>query len=776
MIIASAAALADTAGTDVKAQDTAAASTDDGLQEVIVTAFKRSESSLKVPATVAVLSGSELKTEGVNTVNDVQNLVPGVVIGNGAFGTVVSVRGVTSSDETSKGELGVAYNIDGAFVGRGQEQGIAFFDIDRVEVLKGPQGTLYGRSSTGGAINIITNAPVLGDFSGYANVEAGNYNTTRAQAAVNLPISDTLALRIAGSFDSRDGFLRPVDTQVSGATGSNSLSAIGEPAKDDQKDRSARISLLYKPSDAVTGKLIATLGHIGGVGTSGALLSNLNAGGDSAFDIMANPIPSWVDENFVNINGQLNIKLGSQQLDILASRQHFNDNSQVTANNNPYDTGSDTAPGEYTLDQYRGVFNTNQFEARVSNVDTGFIDYVAGVSYYSETIHESDHDWQAPVDTYTDYSTWVTSIDPVNTTTHNSYGVFGQSTLHLTDQWGIVTGVRYSNDKNARTGTFAVSVPAATDPSCTYPNDCIGGPNSGTESDSKVTWRAGVNFQATPRDLLYASVATGFKAGGFNDFDPKTGQAVVPYGSESVTAYEVGYKGRPENSLTLTTSAYYYDYSKDQINGLALFVNPGVGVVGVLYTQLAPVEIYGWEGEAKYQFDHNTTLSLNLAYEHSKIKSLETGYLGYLTGTFANWAGKELPDVPEFTFNPALQHNFDLPQGAQLRLRVASKISTSYLLSDYANAVQYKQDGFTRSDATLTYATRDDKVTVQLFVENLENKLQKTFGPNGYNGTYGGFTGSVAAPEANGTSFPVGSVNFGVSTPRLFGVRLGYHF
>ena len=748
----------------------------DSLEEVIVTAFKRPESSLKVPATIAVLGGSDLKTDGVNNVNDIQNLVSGVVIGNGPFGTQVSIRGVTSSDETSKGELGISYNIDGAFVGRGQEQGVAFFDIDHVEVLKGPQGTLYGRSSTGGAINVISRAPVLNEFSGFANLEFGNYHTTRTEAALNLPLSDKLALRIAGNSNDREGYLVPVDTVVTGATGRSTLTAAGQPAKNDQKDRSGRFSLLYAPNERVTAKLIATVGHIGGVGGTGALYSNLEAGGDAATQVIPNPIPSWVDESFSNVNGQLNVKFGNTQLDVLGSTQHFTDRSQSTGNSNPYDTGNPTAPGAFGLGQYTGSFNTNQVEARLSNVESAKLDYVVGANYYSEKIHESDHNWQAPVDSYTDYSTWVTAIDPVNTTTHKSYGVFGQGTLHVTDRVGVVAGVRYSHDENARNGTFAVGVPAAANPACTYPNDCIGGPNSGSEKDSKVTWRAGLNFQVDPQNLFYGSVATGFKAGGFNDFDPKTHQAVVPYGPESMTAFEIGYKGQPTKDLTLTSSAYYYDYAKDQINGLALFFNPGVGVVGVLYTQLAPVEIYGWEGDARYRFSHDTTGSLGVAYEHSKIKSLETGFLGYLTGAFADWSGYELPTVPAVTINASLSHSFDLANGAQVRVRAASKYSSSYLLSDYANAVQYKQDAFTRSDLSVTYATSGDKVTVQLFVENLENKLQKTAGPGGYNGAYGGFTGSVASPEANGTPFPVGSLNFGVSTPRFYGVRLGVKF
>lgn len=789
---ASALALTVCIGTPALAQETPASQTattpaaplsDSAAQpgDIIVTALRRAENVLKVPATIAVLNGNDLKTVGVNTVNDIQNLVTGVNIGTGSFGTNVSIRGVTSTDETSKGELGIAFNIDGAFVGRGQEQGVAFFDLERVEVLKGPQGTLYGRSATGGAINIITKKPVIGDLSGYAKLEFGNYDAKRAEAAINIPLGDMLAMRIAGNFNDRDGYLNPADTTVTGSPGANNgagptsahLVAGSLPAKNDQKDRTGRASILFKPSDDITATVIATVGHIGGVGSGSVTMDNLNRGAAASLTVVPNYVPSFVNENFTNFNEQLNWKLGDIQLDLLGSEQHFTDHSQQTGNGNPFDTGNPTAAASFGLDDYHGVFNTTQFEARLSNVNPGFFEYVFGANYYHEKTRESDHNWTAPLSAtggLSDTSQWVDGIDPVNTTQHKSYGFFGQVTLHPVDRIGIIGGLRYTHDESTRTGTFAVG-PV---PGCTYPNDCIGGPNNGYETDHKLTYKVGLNFQATPTDLFYASVSSGFKAGGFNDFDPRTG-ATAPYGPESLTAYELGYKGRPLPGLTIMASGYYYDYSKDQINGLTLFPT-SAGVVGVLFTQLAPVEIYGVEGDIHYQLGRSTTLNASLAYEHSRIVALKTGFLGYLTGTFADFSGYPLPNTPSFVANLSATHAIDLRGGAQLRLRGAMKISSGYDLTDFANAVRYRQDSFTRSDASLTWAAPGDRYTVQLFVENIENKVQRTSGPGGYNGTYGGFTGGMATPEADGTAFPTNSVTFGVSTPRFYGVRLGVKF
>ncbi|WP_408589033.1 TonB-dependent receptor [Novosphingobium sp.] len=770
----------------------AAPSADTG--EIIVTALKRAESVLKVPAAISVVGGGDLKTAGVNTVTDLQNLVPGLNIGTGGFGVNISIRGITSTDQTSKGELGIAYNVDGAFVGRGQEQGLPYFDIERVEVLRGPQGTLYGRSSTGGAINVITKKPVIGAFEGYGKFEYGNYNTFRGEAAINMPVNDRIAIRLAGNFNARDGYLKPqgfsiVDTNAVPPTNSYTFAPGSQKAKNDQSDQTGRVSIVIKPSDDVTFTGIATIGHQGGVGPGLALLDSLDAGGSRQFDILANPVPAFQDTNFQNFVGMLNVRFGGAQLDLLASHQHFKDHTQVTSTNNPLanTTGAGPSPvfpgsSAFTLADYQGVFDTTQLEARISNADPGTLDYVAGANYYYEKTNESDHNWSAPVGTPLDTMTYQNGIDPLNTTTHKSYGFFAQGTYHVTPQLGVVAGARYTHDETVRVGTFAVPFfnPALGSPfspgsawldpdgqPCHYPNDCVGNPNNGNQSDSKVTWRLGLNYQITPKDLLFASVSTGFKAGGFNDFDPSTG-TTAPYGPEMLTAYEVGYKGKPIQGLTLTSDFYYYDYSKQQFNSLVFF-GPGGTPPGVLYTAIGRSHSYGWENEFSYQVGRDTTISGNLTLSHSKVDDLSTGRVS--TNQF-QYAGQPLDRNPKFTATGVINHSFELGGGARIKLRGLIKYSASYLLTDLSNVVQFRQKSYTRSDASITYAAAGDRFTVQAFVENIENKLQKTAVTSNYAGAYGGTNGNFV-PSAE--AIP-NSLAFGVNSPRFYGIRLGAKF
>ncbi len=732
------------------AAETANSASGPQLQEIVVTATKRSESVEKIPEAISVIGGNDLKTEGIYSVSDLQNVAPGVNIGRDTFGVNINIRGVTTTDTTSKGEQGIAYNVDGIFMGRPREQGLALFDIDRIEVLRGPQGTLYGQSSTGGAINVITNKPVLDNESASGQVEYGNYDTKRGEAAFNLPIGDTLAFRVAGNFNQRQGYLNPIDgTEANGFY----TSARGLPSKDDEDDRTGRFALLWQPSTDFTARVTATLGHVGGVGPGLAVYDTLNAydnRGAGASGIIPNPFPAGLNDSFENFDGDLEYKVGPVLLSYVGAHQTYHADDNITSNNNPaanYAGPPAFFAPDYTWENYRGRFTTDSHEVRVSNNKPGLFDYVAGANYFKERINESDHNWDAPVFDPT-LAGSQNGIDPLNTTTHTSYGVFGQTTWHATDQLGVVAGVRYSSDKVVRVGTFAAGPGPWPDPTgavCVAPADCVGPPANGTEEASKVTYRAGLNYQLTADDLLYASVATGYKAGGFNDFDPVT-HHTAPYGPESLTAYEGGFKGQWFNALLFNSDVFYYDYSKDQISSL-------INVDGnlVIYTKLVPTEICGWENELTWNIDRNTSVAMSLAFEKSKYKSFEAGLLQNV-----DWSGLSLDKTPRAVGTFTLNRTFDLANGSSVRFRAFSKISSSYELSDFQDAIQYKQAGYTRSDSSLTYAPKAAAYTVQLFVENIENKYQK-----------------IGEPTIYSSAFP-NATAFAVSTPRFFGLRIEF--
>ncbi|MEM8921245.1 MAG: TonB-dependent receptor plug domain-containing protein, partial [Pseudomonadota bacterium] len=173
---------------------------------VVVTALKRETVLEDTPLALSVLDGEALDVAGVESIVDLQNVAPSVQIGRSDFGVTINVRGVTTTDQTSKGDQGIAFNVDGVTIGRPREMGTAFFDVARIEVLRGPQGTLYGKSTTGGVINVVTNRPSQ-EFGGSVDLEYGDYDTKRVEGAINIPVTDQFAVRGAVAYNERDGYL-----------------------------------------------------------------------------------------------------------------------------------------------------------------------------------------------------------------------------------------------------------------------------------------------------------------------------------------------------------------------------------------------------------------------------------------------------------------------------------------------------------------------------------------------------------------------------------------
>src|SRR5208337_1666902 len=233
------------------------------IEEIVVTAQRREENLQKTSVPIDVLSGDELRNANVLRVTDLSAAVPGLLIGEGAGPTQIYIRGVGDFGSTPINNPAVATNFDGVYVARTQALEGNFFDVARVEVLKGPQGTLYGRNASGGAINIITNRPSFDAVSGYGDVEVGNYSMREFQAALNLPVSSNLAVRLAGQAVDRDGYVSP--------TGG-----------DDDQHQAGRLQALWR-ADNVTLLVAGDYAHVGGIGPDFVVLSNNYAGTGSPY-------------------------------------------------------------------------------------------------------------------------------------------------------------------------------------------------------------------------------------------------------------------------------------------------------------------------------------------------------------------------------------------------------------------------------------------------------------------------------------------------------------
>ena len=705
------------------------------IDEIIVTAQKRAQAASRTPLSISAFTGETLRTAGVVSVADLQNIAPGVQVGRDGFGVNLNIRGVTTTDNTSKGEQGIAFTIDGVPMGRPLQQGLAFFDLERVEVLRGPQGTLYGKSSTGGAINVITARPT-DQLAAGIDLDIGNFDTRRLTATVNVPAGEKLAFRAAVNANRRDGYVTLSDDA---------------PARSDEDSLSGRLSVLARPGEDTSILLTYTGGSVGGEGAGSVpVLNVLNNGHGKAQRVaIASPFGADIDEDFNNVTGQLDSRLDGVAVTLLAAHLEFAADDLTSSTNDARGNTLGPAAGFYNWRTYRGDVTTDYGELRLANARPGALDWVLGASYAREEIGESDHYWVVPL-ARPQLSASLNSADPVNTTRHLSRGLFGQATWHATDRLGLTLGARVSRDRVSRAGTFAAGPGPWKDPagnSCVAPNDCIGTPNNGRQSAAKTTWRAGADYQVAPGQMLYGSVATGYKAGGFNDFDSKTG-GIGLYEPEQLTAYEIGYKGRLLDKVQFNSGLFYYDYSRSQVTNLT-----SVGGSFVFFTKSVPVEIYGWENELRVSLGPQDALDGSLALQRSQYKRLMTGLFGTV-----DWTGQPLDRAPRTTASLGYTHVWDLAGQGDLALRLAARYSSGYLFSNFSSAVRFRQTSFTRSDATLTYHPADGASYIQAYVKNIENEVQVIGIPANY---------AAAVPLA---------ANAPVTEPRMMGLRVGTAF
>jgi iron complex outermembrane receptor protein len=306
------------------AQETAPASGDapGALQEVVVTAQKRDEGISKVPIAITAIGAEELRSANVTNAFDLQYLAPNMQVTNNGQGIYLTIRGVTTTDTTSKGEPGIQFNTDGIPVARAEESAIAFFDLQRVEVLAGPQGTLYGKSSTGGAVNVITNAPSQRE-EGFASVALGNYDTKRFEGMFNAPLTDNIAVRAAISANYRRGYINLI--------GGGGLNQDSNSNPGDENDLAGRLTALGTFANNTTVRLTFTAGREGGVGYgNGSVGVYLNGNGTIHGTDTAswNPVAAYLRNDFQKTNGEIATDLGPARLTYLGSYSHFR-----TANN-----------------------------------------------------------------------------------------------------------------------------------------------------------------------------------------------------------------------------------------------------------------------------------------------------------------------------------------------------------------------------------------------------------------------------------------------------------
>ena len=755
----------------------AVAAPSEGLADIIVTAQRRSENLQRAALAVTAVSADSLTRAGVTNAAQLTNLAPALQVNNlGGPLNSFYLRGVGNFTTISLADPTVAVNIDGINLGRPSSVQGLFYDLERVEVLKGPQGTLYGRNATGGAVNVITAKPVFGVLSGYGNFEYGNYDSKKLNAAVNIPLGETGAVRIAGQLVDRNGY-------YSDGTG-------------DDKGESVRVQFSSQLTDNFKITVGGDFSHQGGIG-SGVTLAGLDKNSRiGIFDPRAGPVfnsafvfraggtlsppvnNAYNNNRFWGTYAQADITTSIGTLTILPAYRRSELNYRTYA-------------PSFSLTQ-RETGDQTSLEVRLASKGDNPLSYILGGFFLRDTA-----DTRGSFNQYF-FAPYV-RFQPVT----NSYAGFGRLTYKLTDTLRITGGIRYTIDQKSAvvaSDNAIVICPGAFIPPPGGPQFCFGTPSlpdgltipaflqtpggnvipiqpygpagaivqttrsvvDASKTFRKLTYRGGVEFDVRPDSLLYAIYETGFKAGGFfSSIDDPT------FRPEQISAVTVGLKNRfLDNKLQINLEAYRWIYSDQQ---LAHFRTNSQGGPEFVTENVGKSRIQGAEVEAQWRVLHNTTLNgtvqyldaKNLQFVYSSPASVGppvTGCAvsGPTAGQFqVNCSGLRPTQAPEWSFTAGIEQVIPLGEIGSLRFTAGTRYQSGIFTGFELLPVQY-QAGYFTSNAQLSFTTANERFTVTGFVNNIENNNVV-----GY---------SQPHPQAPSLSIQA------LRPPQTYGVRVGFKF
>lgn len=730
------------------------------LEEIIVTATRRSESLQTVPVTVSAMTGDELQSKGVFDTNDLMGQVPNLQI-NSPWGDSqpnFNLRGVGVGNEFNANvasPIGVYF--DEVYEGFRAAQGAQLFDIERIEVVKGPQGTLYGRNTTGGAINIISRAPELADDNGYITVGYGNYNRKRMQAAAETTlVEDRLGIRLAGTWVKGDGYIKNRNAEY----GVNNT-LIGNEDFASEDSRALRLTIRAMPTDNLDLILKAYTGEAKPIGAA--------------------PQPVFVDNPLLPANGfNRDPALDDDEAVSFRGGRFYNDTDGATFTlkwslTDQWTLINTTAYSENKQDlsiDFGGSTETTVNLAPGSDVaDIGYSHYVADNEAINQDIRldfqgdrlqfiigayygwdEVDTDNRVTFSGYLDAGIPAGSFNPLGLYTgqvpfppssfdafqnfiqeRESRAVYFEGSYDLTDKLSITLGARYTEDESSLDDFYALYLDSVDNPAAyAYSSDINPDPAPGLfpfdpataylpkldDKEDNWTGRIILDYAINDEIMTYASYSKGYRAGAYNGLAIAGPFQIYITEPEELNAYEVGIKSRfLDNRLQFNGAVFYYDYQGQQLQE---------SVGAATFLRNLDSTVFGAEAEITFQATERLKLTSSLGY-------LDTEYDSGQTLSGIDISGNEQPFAPDVTFN----------LGAEYQLL---EVADGYLI--LSGDVQYKGkqwydpfnseqaigpisegiDSFWLGNARLSYES--EKLLGALYVKNITDEYYQVYGIN----------------------------------------------
>jgi iron complex outermembrane receptor protein len=737
------------------AQETPAA----GVEEIVVTAQYREQNLQDVPIAISAFSSEQLDNAGVTDLQGISRLAPDFVAINDLGFVRLSVRGIQSNSNDEGGDQALVFNIDGDYINRGNFINAAMFDLERVEVLRGPQGTLYGRNATGGAVNAIARKPTLDGLTGTVSADFGDYSSQVINGAVNFNLGSKAAVRIASMLAEHDGYSSHPDFD----------------STNDQDTEAYRVGFLFEPNDAWSIYLAAEHAE--------EYLVPSYAGGNANFPPFQADVPTpgtcsspgWVTAATFNPGfgcapyqtHYLDNEVPRDDYPILSPWLGFRD-QETTAYRGSVNFDADSFSVLYRAamrdSEWEGASpvpnlmfyrseesDTMSHELRFSGGGDGAFFWQTGLFYFNDDLngigglHLPFGQQADPMGFGIYLNTFYRPVEA------ESAAAFGQIELPLGETLTAVVGGRYTQDD--KSGTF-YSFPGP-------PTFAPGGleflppkeeatlVTPASYDNDETTWTVGLNYEPTDSALHYVKVSKGYKAGGFDaagDYDP-----------EIVIAYEIGSKNDFESSV-FNANAFYYDYEDLQASVL---LDTAIG--GQIFNA-GKAEIWGVEAEYELLFSEYDRLKLTANYlsaEYEEFAPLEEA-IQCVGGCDANTipsdaSGNKLPNSPEWVLTLAYDHTWDFAQNGSLTGSIFSRYKDDYYnhVQNYADS---QQEAYTQTDVSVEYLSGNANWSVLAYARNLEDERPINY----FN--------FISAGPAND------DFNWGFGAPRTYGIMLRYEF
>ena len=762
---------------------TAAAPGPAGISDIVVTARRREESIQNVPISIAAFGGSALAERQIDSSDKLTQLAPNVQFsavapasGNSSS-SAIFIRGVGQTDFLASTDPGVGFYVDGVYFARASGTAISLLDVDRVEVLRGPQGTLFGRNTVGGAIQVFSARPKFDKIAGNIGVTLGDYNRRDVRGVLNLPVSNTLALRFAATKRVRDGYVTNI---LSGRD-------LG-----DVDTFAGRASLLWKPTDKLEVTLIGDYTKddvhgsptvFGGINTSAAFVRFASAiAGCPGFALTTppTPVPENTDRRCAN-NQYLGLgpyKVASNApskselemygvgLTVQYELSNWMTVKSITAyrKTKPFSIrDADNTPLQIL--ETVNSDNIKQFTQELQflgDVWDGRLKYQFGAYYFRETDYQFYPVYlPSQISPTTGEELRVGGLNNNASIKNQSIALFTQESFAITDKLNLTVGLRYTRDQKEATPdeTAAASGYGYTNVgyNVAYPAPlsgqtvCLGPPRTGAaaatcagsnvylfdpvlnkKTMSKVTPAATLQYQWTPELMTYASYSKGFKSGGFNPrivqpvISPNapTGREFLPeFDPEQVTTYEIGGKLLIGRALRLSGAGFISKYKDIQI-----VVREGVAPV---VRNAGKATIKGFELEGTANPVRPLLINFGVGYTNFQYDSftaaLEAGQVGLAPGALGR---VDLNDKqaysPKWSLNGGLSYRIKVGEGSITpRADIAYRSKTYF---DAPNTEQIAQGKYALVNANIRYEAPGNRFSLAAGITNLTNKAYRGSG------------------------------------------------